>query len=244
MQITEIKLLLEVLSSVGIEEAVFDPLVDENMTLVRGASSDKTVVVYSKIDGMFDEHQIAIQNVRALLSRFHLFDDATAVCSFSTNKGIVYNIDIKQGRKKATYKCARADMLGVPKEIPGDLQLTNPLTIDKVYADYITKATASMGMTGTKKERTISIKVTDGQAELNIWDGEDDSFVDTMAVDPAVANTDKSSWPLVSFQKVMRQSVENSGAEARASFVISEHGIAIFDMNVIDIMVVPVVTTS
>ena len=239
MNIRNLKNLLEVFAANGIDEVIFDPLADENATLVRGASSDKTIIVFSKIDEVFDENKIAVQNVKALLSRFMLFDDDKATCHFTSSKGIVTEIDIKQGRKKVSYKCARPDAVSVPSVLPEGTVMENVITFDKAYTEYISKVASSMGMTGVKKERTISIKVENNEANVAIWDGEEDTFFDNVEA-VGVNDTQKASWSLASFQKVMLQSVANSGAENVARFAITDFGIAIFDMSIIQIMVAPV----
>ncbi len=232
----EINLLCELLStleSVGVEEAVFEPTQDG--TLIRGANKDTNVLVYHTIPDDLVTHPTGIQTVRGLLSRIELFDrDGTTITGTEKN-GVISDILIKKGRKKASFKCAAPDRLTVPKKVPGDLGITESIILEKDYIDHLNAAISAMAYTGSKAERSISLMVENNVATISIFDGEDDSFSDEIQVD--FRNTRKFGWDVAPFQRVMRSSEDKVG---HAKFTISEHGIAVFDNAKINVLVAPV----
>lgn len=230
-----IKNVLETLDSVGIEEVIFEPT--ENGTLLRGSNKDKNVVVFHEIPDEITEHPMGIQSVKGLLSRLNLFETDKAQMAFTEAGDAIGNITIKQGRKKASYKCIEPEHVHAPKRIPGDIDMSKCITFDKEYVEYLSQAFSSMGYTGDKSERTVSIGVRDNNLSLNIFDGEDDSFNDTIEIEHD--DIDTSSWEVVPFQRVMKQSVACS-ASLEANFVITEHGVVVFDVSGISIIVAPV----
>lgn len=237
MDICLLKVLLGVLSSVGVEEAVIEPA--EDGTLVRGANKDRSVIVYHTIPDNLLEHPMGIQSVRGMLSRLELFDVSKAVIETTVHDELVASITIKHGRKKASYKCAKLSMLSVPKKVPGDLSIAKEILFDKEYVDCLSQAITAMSYTGSKQDRSISIasSKTSGNLELTIFDGEDDSFVDEVKAD-GFDSLRKVSWDVPSFQKVLKQSLDCRGESA--CFTISEHGIAVFDLSVINVLVAPI----
>jgi hypothetical protein len=230
-----LKTLLEVLSSVGVEEAVVEP--SEDGTLVRGANKDRSVIIYHTIPDSLLECPMGIQSVKGMLSRLELFDSAKSAITTTTHNDLISDLTVKQGRKKASYKCAEPSALTVPKKVPGDLSIVKEITFDKAYVDYLSQAITAMSYTGSKQERSISISVKGGDLELTIFDGEDDSFVDEMKVDD-FEDTKKISWDVQPFQRVLKQSLECRGESA--AFTISEHGIAVFDLSLINVLVAPI----
>jgi hypothetical protein len=230
-----LKTLLEVLSSVGVEEAVVEP--SEDGTLVRGANKDRSVIIYHTIPDSLLECPMGIQSVKGMLSRLELFDSTKSAITTTTHNDLISDLTVKQGRKKASYKCAEPSALTVPKKVPGDLSIVKEITFDKAYVDYLSQAITAMSYTGSKQERSISISVKAGDLELTIFDGEDDSFVDEMKVDD-FEDTKKISWDVQPFQRVLKQSLECRGESA--AFTISEHGIAVFDLSLINVLVAPI----
>jgi len=234
MDMTSIKVLLEALTSVGIDEAVLEPV--DGGTLVRGANKDLNVIVYDIVDDTLVEYPLGIQSVRGLLSRLNLFETAKAVIEVEARDGRVVDIMIKQGRKKASYKCAEPSSLSVPKKVPGDLDITNSIVFNSEYVDHVTQAVSAMSFTGSKAERTVSIAVKDNVATFSIFDGEDDTFSDELDVDfPDIRAV---SWEVSPFQRVMKQALDSNSKECR--FTITEYGIAVFDLSGINILVAPV----
>jgi len=232
-----IKHVLEVLSSVGVEETVFEPT-DDGKTQIRGSNKDRTIIVFDTIDEQIGKHPMGVQSVKGLLSRIQLFDDSKASIEYEDSDDVVTNIKVKQGRKKVSYRCADPSSVIAPKKVPGDMDEEDRIAFDKEYTDYLSQAIASMSYTGDKAERTISISVSDeGTASVSIFDGEDDSFTDEISVE--YDKTDKASWEVVPFQRVMKQSVERSDDDQCTLFV-TEHGVAVFDVDILKIIVAPV----
>lgn len=237
--IKNLKDLLEVLSSVGIEETIIEP--HEGGSLVRGANKDRSVIVFDKIDSQFSDFILAIQSVKALLSRLQLFEgeyDKTKLdFDVPEDSDHVYSISMKKGKRKATYQCANPSKLAVPKHVPNDTSDVS-LTFDKDYAGYISQAITSMSYTGEKSNQikhSISLAIDEKVATISIYDGEHDSFTDSFETD--CEDITKHYWEVAPFQRVMKKAVDLCGL-ARFS-VTKEHGIAVFDLSVIFIMVSP-----
>lgn len=234
MDIRVVKTLLEVLASVGIEEAVLEKV--EDGTLVRGANKDTNIIVYHTIPENLVDTVMGIQSVKGLLSRLQLFDVNKAAITLNTANDRIVDLFIKQGKKKASYRCAEASKLTVPKKIPGDLSIVSPIKFDRAYVDHIMHAITAMSYTGSKAERYIGLAVKDKVAEFSIYDGESDTFTDEFAVDfRDIRNT---CWDVAPFQRVMKQSLETNNEHA--VFTITEHGIVVFDLSFINILVAPV----
>lgn len=230
-----IKNILEILDSVGIEEVIFEPT--EEGTRLRGSNKDQNVVVFHEIPDEIVESPMGLQSVKGLLSRINLFDDDKANMDFEVSGDSVANILIKQGRKKASYKCNEPEHIVAPKRIPGEMNMDSPLSFNGDYVDYLGQAFSSMGYTGEKAERSISIGIKDSTMSINVYDGEDDSFNDNIEVESD--DVDTASWEVVPFQRVMKQSVLGS-TDRTARFTITEHGVAVFDVAGINIIVAPI----
>lgn len=236
MDIIKLCDLLRTLSSVGIEEVVFEPDPStEGSTLIRGANKDMNVIVYHSVPYQLTEHPMGVQTVKGLLARVELFDVSVAVLTPSEKNDVVYDLLIKKGKKKASFKCSPPDRLQVPKKVPGDLSITSDIVLEKDYIDHLNNAISAMAFTGSKAERSISLMVVDNKATISIYDGEDDSFSDELEVQ--FNDTKKFSWDVAPFQRVMRSSEDSQG---KARFTISEHGIAVFDLGVLNVLVAPV----
>lgn len=234
MDIRTIKTLLEVLTSVGIEEAVLENV--EDGTLVRGSNKDMNVVVFHTIPEQLVDSIMGIQSVKGLLSRLQLFDVNKAVITLNTANDRIVDLVIKQGRKKASYRCAEAKQLSVPKKIPGDLTIVDKIEFGREYVDHLMHAITAMSYTGTKAERSISISVKDGVGEFSIFDGENDTFTDEFPVE--FPDTQPVSWDVAPFHRVMKQSLEAN--TENAIFTITEYGIIVFDLSFINVLVAPV----
>ncbi|MDA3806884.1 MAG: hypothetical protein PF440_03135 [Thiomicrorhabdus sp.] len=242
MDIMEAKTILTELSSVGIDEVVFDHM--DKGTRVRGSNQEKTVVVYFEIPIIFCDKSIGIQSVNGLLSRINLFDETKASISLvEDNNGDIGTINVKQGRKKASYRCNDPRKVNAPSRVPGDLALTNEnvISFDKEYVTYLSTAISAMSYTGTKAERTISVQIEDDNATVAVFDGLDDTFTDVIETVGAI-NTDRAVWEVIPFSRVMKQSVSAPSNADSAKFCITEHGIAVFGLENLDIVVVPMVS--
>lgn len=234
--IIDLKNILDCLDAVGVEEVVIEPSEDSTGTLVRGADRKRDIVVFDTVEGIIlTEYPIGIQSVKGLLSRLSLFDD-DATIELEDDGEMVMNIKIKKGRKKASYKCAAAEHLSVPKFVPGDLQVEEDksIVLTKEYVSHLSHAIQSMSFTGSN-EQSLSVKVDSHNAVISIYDGEDDSFTDELK-NVGLESCDKSSWGVKPFQRVMKCSIEGKDQTA---FTVNEHGVAVFTVGLIDVIISP-----
>lgn len=258
MDIINLKFILETLHSVGISEMVLSPTVknDKPSTLVRGSNRERSVVVYHEIEDLvLTEVPMGVQSVNGLLSRISLFDESKASIELVQSHDIVGTVNIKQGRKKATYRCADPNQLSAPNRIPGDLAISeaSAIIIPSSQVDFLGQAISSMSLTGNKEERTITMQVTEeGSLDVTIVDGEDDSFKEIIE-DVGGSPTEKGTWDVSSFSRVMKRASENSEVSFRrifgsdvgevedkaVVFSITEYKIAVFAVADLDILVVP-----
>lgn len=237
MNAVKLKNILSLLDKVGIHEVVFEPTEDESGTLIRGANKEKNITVFDTIEDNLVDLPMGVQSVKGLLSRINLFDLDKASIDLRDSGDIITAITIKVGRKRAGFKLALPSQLKVPRMVPGSLESDDVIEFSDEYVKYLSSAIMAMSYTGEKKERTISLFQEDGSAAITIFDGEDDSFHDVLD-DADIDLSDKASWEVVPFERVMKASLEEVGA---AKFFITEHHIAVFDMGELDIMVVPII---
>lgn len=239
MDIKLIKNVLSIMDGVGISEAVLEPS-DSDGTRIRAANKEGTIIVFDEIPEKLVDLPVGIQSVRGLLSRINLFDIDKASVEFSDNGEIIREATIKMGRKRASFKFSRPKKMAVPKMIPGDLSMDSYLTISSEYVKYLSTVITAMSYTGDKKERTISLLTEDdGHAIINIYDGEDDSFNDTIE-DCPISVPEKASWEVVPFERVLKAAVDCS-EDNTAKLSVTEHHIAVFEVGSIKIMIGPIV---
>lgn len=239
MNLNTFKSILDVLEQVGITETVLEPAKGGG-TLIRGASSEQSIIIFDTVDEAITDIPIGVQTVKGLNSRLRLFDVEKASIELKPSNGDEYAVEltIKQGRRKASFRAAPPKKLNVPHTTleSGECEFVEliPATVD-----YLSSAIASMRHTGKKGERTISMSVTDGDLGINIFDGEDDCF-DDIIPDVGVDELPKGLWEVDPFQKVMKQ----SGAmdeEDVARMTIDGYRVARFKVGPIEVMVCPTV---
>lgn len=242
MDIREVKELLTELDSIGIVEVALDPI--EGGTQIRGTSRNRDIVVfYDLLDLHLSDYSIGVGSVKGLLSRMQLFDEDKAKVEILPSRGdevVVGSLNIKQGRKKATYRCSHHSTLLIPKKLPCDVTLNNPIRFDKTYVEYLKNAISSMSHTGDKAERIISVEVESGDVTLTIFDGEDDSFVD-VTEKTGTGTVSASRWDVAPFQKLLNQSLFTSLDEHATFGIEPESGIAVFKLAFFDALVPPVI---
>lgn len=240
MDIRKFKDILEVLQNVGVEEVIFEPT-DDNGTLIRGSDRHKRIVVFDEIEEELVTAGLGIQSVRGLISRLSLVDLDKASVSMETRETgeheYVVNFVVKQGRKKASYKCANpyGKVLAVPSIIP-NLEAISEINFSAEYTAYILQALQSLSITGDKEQRYMQLEGVDGVVNIEIFDGEDDSFDDNVE-DIATEDFPRSKWEIDALQRMIKVNTENG----KTGFVlgITETGIAAFDMGMITVLIVP-----
>lgn len=232
----ELQELLSTLASVGIEEAVVENPDDQGMSLVRGSNKEGNVIAFHELDATFFDAPMGTQTVKGLLSRIELFDYSKAKVEHTTAGDVVKNLTIKQGRKKASFTCSHPKNLTIPSRVPA-FDMKNKYVLTAEMIEMLNAAIAAMSMTGSKVDRFISIGVKDQVMSVSISDGEDDTFNDEFTMDSEVDDSPTFSWDIPSFQRVMRESQKSNGGEA--IFNVSKHGIAIFNVGIIDVLLPP-----
>lgn len=235
MNIHLLKDVLDELTTVDINEVVLEPS-DSGGTLIRGANKAQNIIIFDELEDKLVELPVAIQSVRGLYSRLQLFDLSKA--SIKTDDGDKYmkGLTIKQGKKSATYRTANPKLLGVPTQLPPVTVVGDEIVFEKDYVTYLLNAFQSLAMTGNKEERKLSIEISGGELSLSIFDGEDDSFNDTMSVEGE--DIPKASWELEPFRRVLKQSIECT-TDNTARLTITDFGIAIFAMQPLSVIVAP-----
>lgn len=233
-----IKSILEELIAVGVNEVAFEPTTDNKSTLIRGASSDHNIIVYDTYPDLLVPSVLGIQNVRAFYSRISLFDLEKASVNFekSSKSDKIVCVEIKQGRRKVTYKPAQPATLSIPKAMPTMTFVGNEVVFAEDAVDSMMNIFQSMSMTGKKEEQHVAISVESGELELSFSDGESDSFVDKFDVEGE--DIPRSYWNMDPFKRVIKQAAERT-VNKSAKLSITEHGIAVFDMIPISVMVAP-----
>ena len=234
-----IKDILEELISVGIDEVVFEP--KEEGTLIRGASHDHNTIVFDNYPEKLVSSPLGIQSVRAFHSRISLFELEKATVNFvnSSKSDKIISIEIKQGRRKITYKPASPAQVSAPRTMPPMNFVGNEVEFTKEAVNSMMNVFSSIAMTGKKEEQHVAIAVTNGELELAIFDGEDDSFVDKYDVEGD--DIQRAHWSMEPFKRVIKQAAERT-TDKSAKMSITEQGIVVFDMIHISVMVAPLAT--
>lgn len=246
MNFTRIKEILEILSRVGVDEVALESKESEetgtNMTQVRGASTDRQIVVHYTFDeDMLSGNSIGISALKPFLSRLNLFDmDKIKVTHTSQPNGQVDQLTIKEGRRKITYRCYDIDYLGVPSQIPSNLSADDKLEFDSERVLYWIKVGNSIIQTANEKvDAKVSFKYdsSEGKAVICIEDGGEDQYVEEIELGTDLVETiDRSVWSLLPFSKLMKEALAH-GDQVR--FGVTENGVAIVRIKDIDIALSP-----
>lgn len=235
LDLARLKELLTALSSVGIDEVRIIPMDDGS--LIQGADKKRGVAVHYEVDDVFSDETIGLPSVKAFLSRLALFEIDEVVADLRSNGREICKIDMKRGRRSCTYRC-NSD-LNVPSRIPGDLTIEDPIKFDKDYVNLLICAHSSIAMSGGDADkRVIGMDVCGDELTVEIrGESDDEKFVDRVVVD-ADSTDGQIRWPAVPFMKALVKSMEYSES-GEASFVITEYGLCVFDLGVIDVIVIP-----
>lgn len=233
MVISELKMILETIQSVGVDEAIIEPVDGGDGSRIRAANKNGNVIIFDEIPEIFSEYPMGIQSVGGLLSRITLFDDSKASAELTDDGTIVTDILIKQGRKKATFRFASPDNIYAPPVVPETTE-SDVIEFSKDYVQYLGKAITAMSFTGKKENRTVAIQGTGSGLSVSISDGDVDAFDEV--VEDIKTETTRGIWEVGPFQRVLKEASEHDGV---ARFTIDNYGIGTFDLGVIRVMVVP-----
>lgn len=232
--IVELKLILETLISVGIDEAIIEPC--ENGSLIRAANGAGNIIIYDTIEDEIVTAPMGIQSVKGLLSRISLFDVDKCTAEYTHGTEYIRDIKIKQGRKSATFRFCPPKNIHAPKSMP-HMEYDKPIVLTHEYVKYLGQAITAMSFTGEKEERVITLKGSQKGLSVKISDGEDDTFDDL--VESIDTETPSGTWEVLPFQRVMNKSSEYNTTDKTASFIIDEIGIITFDLSFIRVMISP-----
>lgn len=241
MDISALKVILDTLNSVGITQVIIEPL-DEGGTMVRGSNKDRTILVFDKLEDRLVDMPMGIQSVPGLLSRIQLFDEEKASIKLEDNGSIILSATVKQGKKKASFRFVdptKRDTLPVPARIPGVLKIQeNCITLSDDYVKYISAAIMAMSYTGNKADRTLSLSKGSDGVTINVSDGEDDDFTDTLenTIDFELDST--VNYEISSFERLIKVS-RDFNVKKESRFTINEHQVAIFDLGVLNVLAAP-----
>jgi hypothetical protein len=186
-------------------------------------------------DAVVTDAPMGIHSVRGLLSRLNLFDIEKSTAGFTENNGMIKDVVIKQGRRKASFRFAKPTNISAPKAAPASIQ-SDAITFESDYVKNLGKAIAAMAFTGNKEERTISVHGDGGYLRIVISDGEDDSFNEE--IEDVNIETERGVWEVLPFQTVMNKAAGVS-PDGKSVFTIDQHGIANFDLVLFSAMILP-----
>lgn len=241
MDISIIKSLLDTMNTVGITQAIIEPD-EEGGTRIRAANNDRNIIVYDRIDDEIVELPMGIQSVPGLLSRIQLFDEEKASIVLTDNGKVIQDATIKQGRKKASFRFAdptKRDAIPVPSRVPGDLSMTNCITMADEYIKNLSSAIMAMSYTGNRKERTISFKKGDDEnLVVKVSDGEDDAFIETLENTEDFIIEHTATWEVVPFERLLK-AARDSNKNKVATFAINDYHVGVFDLGVLKVLISP-----
>lgn len=232
--IADLKLILETLVSVGIDEAIIEPCPEGS--LIRAANAAGNIIIFDTIADVVTTSPMGIQSVKGLLSRIALFDIDKCKVEFEEAGDYVRDIKIKQGRKSATFRFYPPKNIAAPKGMPASIE-SEVLTFTNEYVKYLGQAITAMTFTGKKEERTITLKGATNGLSVTVSDGEDDTFDEV--IEDIKTETNVGTWEAVPFQRVMNKSSDYNTTDKSAKFVIDNFGIITFDLSFIRVMIAP-----
>lgn len=249
MNVKHLRDILESLNGVGITEVVMNPT--DKGALVSGSNRERSVVCFHEVDG-FDVggKSLAIQNVNALLSRVSLFNDAEV--DNVDDGGYYRTLNFKEGRRKASYHCADRKHIMVPRQAPGETNITaeNGIVLQPEHVEFIGQAVSSMSLTGNREAASISMNVKAGDLYISIFDGQDDKVTEVIH-GVGKYDTDLGTWGIEALHRVLRRASQSSevvgsriGIEmpkGSVVFCITEYRVAVIGVAGIDVLVIPVV---
>ena len=239
----ELSELLRTVESVGVKSLAILPSSDGVGSDISGANDKLDVIIFDSIPFKFSDDIISIYGVSALLSRLCLFNQDKDINLDFVNdgKGEVSSIEMKQGRRKATFHCYNYKKLPVPKSIPEECykKVTDlTVTLSKDSSELISSAIGSMTAATPNYEEVyshVSLASIGGDLSLSIFDGGSDNFNDIF--DSCGSPTDnKGHYSVSRFRSVLKESIRNSDS---ISVCITEAGTAVFPLGNINVILMP-----
>lgn len=236
-----LKNILEQLISLGITEAVIEPIVKdgEDYTQVRAGNKDHSILIFDQIEGKLSEKALAVSSTNGLLSRLSLFNEDKSSVTVLNGSSFVSSIEIKEGKRKATYTMSQPQLILAPRQMPKYEILGEEIKFSKEFIDQLLDVFSSMSYTGKRENRKISFKSGKGELNITISDGESDSFSESFAANLTESDIPTTQWELDAFKMAMKKSSE-CNVDKSVSFVITDIGTAILTAAPLSVIVAPV----
>jgi len=236
-----LKDILEQLTSLGISEAIIDPItIDGNdHTQVRAGNKDHSILIFDSIEGKLSDKAMAIASVRGLQTRLALFNEDKASVIVTNGSTFVSSIEIKEGKRKASFTMSHPNMILYPKVMPEYEILGDVINFSKEFIDYLMEVFNSISFTGKRENRKISIKSGNGELIINVSDGESDSFTETFPSDVAENDIPTTQWEVEAFKMALKKSSE-CDVDKKVSFFITNIGTAVMTAQPLSVIVAPI----
>jgi hypothetical protein len=236
-----LKDILEQLTTLGISEAIIEPVTldGKDHTQVRAGNKDHSILIFDQVEGKLSEKAMAISSTKGLQSRLALFNEDKASVTVSNGSTFVSSIEIKEGKRKATYTMSHPNIILAPKVMPEYEIYGDVIEFSKDFIDYLTEVFNSISFTGKRENRRISIKSGNGELIVTVSDGESDSFVETFPSDVSESDIPTTQWDLESFKLALKRSSE-CDVDKKVSFFITNIGTAVLTAQPLSVIVAPV----
>jgi len=237
-----LKDILEQLNSLGISEAIIEPHTNDgkDYTRVRAGNKDHSIMIFDEIEGKLAEKKLAISSVKGLQTRLALFNEEKASVTVSYRDSYVSNIEIKEGKRKASYTLSHPNIILAPKMMPEFNIVGDVITFDEKFISSLMDVFTSLGFTGNKEESRIAIKSVKDEMTLTVFDGETDSFVETFALDEVPKeDIPTTQWEVGAFKLALMKASATT-IDKSVSFVVTDIHTAVFESAPLSVIVAPV----
>lgn len=236
-----LKDILEQLTSLGVDEAMIDnqKIDGVDYTQVRAGNKDHSILIFDSIEGKLAEKSMAIPSVKGLQTRLALFNQEKASVTVSNGSSFVSSIEIKEGKRKASFTMSHPNMILFPKVMPQYEILGDVIEFSKEFIDYLMEVFNSISFTGKKENRKISIKSGTGEILITVSDGESDSFSETLPMDVSENDIPTTQWEVGAFKMALKKSSE-CDVDKKVSFYITNIGTAVMTAQPLSVIVAPI----
>lgn len=236
-----LKDILEQLTSLSITEAVIEPVVEDgkDYTRVRAGNKDHSIMIFDSVEGKLTDKTMAIASIKGLQTRLALFNEDKASVTVTNGNSFVSSIEIKEGKRKATYTMSHPNIILAPKVMPQYDIYGDVITFSKDFVDYLSEVFNSISFTGKRENRKISIKSGKGELFITVSDGENDSFLETLTADVAENDIPTTQWEVEAFKMALKKSSECS-VDKSVAFYITNIGTAVMSAQPLSVIVAPI----
>ncbi|WGH49815.1 hypothetical protein [Alishewanella phage vB_AspM_Slickus01] len=237
-----LKVILEQLNSLGISEAIIEPITDEEgngVTRVRAGNKDHSIMIFDDIEDTLSDKALAISSIKGLQTRIALFSNEKSSVTVTNRSNFAASIEIKEGKRKASYTLSHPNIILAPKVMPDYEILGNPIVLSEDFISALLDVFASMGFTGKKEDRRIAIKSSGDEVTITVFDGESDSFVETFQYAGGEVDIPSTQWEVEAFKLALRKASETS-LDKSVTFIVTDIGTAVMQSAPMSVIVAPV----